>query len=109
VAVLGLGALAFVRSYALALACLFVLGIGMVMRNATSNTLIQTLVPDELRGRVMGIYSFMFIGLSPLGSLFYAALAHVVGSTNALAVGALGFGVSAALVLVPDPAVRRLK
>jgi len=109
VAVLGLGSLALVRSYALAIVCLFVLGVGMVMRNATTNTLVQTLVPDELRGRVMGVYSFMFIGLSPLGSLFYAALAAAVGSASALGVGALCFGVSAALILLPDSTVRRLK
>ncbi len=95
VAALALASLSFVRSYALGLVCLFILGLGMVMQNTTTNTLVQTIVPDELRGRVMGVYSFMFIGLTPLGSLFYAALARGVGPAGAPAIGALCFAADA--------------
>jgi MFS family permease len=108
IALVGLVALALARSYAMALVSLVVLGLGMVMQNATSNTLVQSIVPDALRGRVMGVYSLMFIGLAPVGSLFYAFVGEALGLSRALALGAVGFGVSAALLLLPDSAVRRL-
>jgi MFS family permease len=109
VAAAALGSLAFVHSFGLALVSLFVLGVGMVMQNTTANTLVQTIVPDGLRGRVMGVYSFMFIGMMPLGNLFYAAMAKAFGAPRALLVGALSFGVAAFALLVPNSAVRRLK
>lgn len=109
IAFLGLASLAIVKVYALAHLCLALVGFGMVMQNATSNTLVQSLVPDELRGRIMGVYSLMFIGLAPLGSLFYGFLGHAVGATNALGCGAICFAVSASLLLLPNKVVRRLK
>ena len=48
----------------------------MILFFSTANTLVQSLVPDHLRGRVMGIYSFCFIGLSPFGSLLAGAVAR---------------------------------
>jgi len=74
-ATVGLASLSFVRHFPLALPLLALVGLGMVTQNATCNTLVQSLVPDSLRGRIMGFYSLMFIGLIPLGSLFYGTAA----------------------------------
>jgi hypothetical protein len=49
---------------------------------------VQTRVPDELRGRVMGIYSLAFIGLTPFGSLMAGALARAVSAAFAVTLGA---------------------
>lgn len=109
IAIFGLAMTAFVKSFSLALLSLALIGFGMVMQNATSNTLVQTLVPDELRGRVMGVYSLVFIGLAPLGSLFYGFFGQWLGAQNALALGALCFAISAGALLLPDKKVRGLK
>ena len=54
---------------------------------ASSNTLIQSMVPDALRGRVMAVYSMMFVGLGPIGALIAGALAHRIGAPLTVAAG----------------------
>ena len=51
------------------------------------STTIQTLVPDALRGRLMGFYAFVFVGLAPLGSLEVGTLAERIGTPAAVALG----------------------
>ncbi|MCX7967964.1 MAG: MFS transporter [Armatimonadetes bacterium] len=109
IAIFGLASTAFVKSFPLALITLALIGFGMVMQNATSNTLVQTLTPDELRGRVMGVYSLVFIGLAPIGSLFYGFFGQWLGAQNALVLGAACFAFSATALLLPDKKVRGLK
>jgi len=109
VAILGLALTALVKSFPSALFSLALVGFGMVMQNTTSNTLVQTLTPDQLRGRVMGVYSLVFIGLAPLGSLFYGFFGQWLGAQNALALGALCFALSSSALLLPDKRVRSLK
>jgi MFS family permease len=67
------------------------IGVGwtMISINATINTLIQTSVPDELRGRVNGVYAFLFIGMAPLGNLQAGLLADHLGAPAAVAIGAV--------------------
>jgi len=109
IAIFGLVLTVFVKAFHWALVSLSLVGFGMVMQNATSNTLVQTLTPDELRGRVMGVYSLVFIGLAPLGSLFYGFLGQCFGAPKALAFGALCFALAAILLFLPDGTVRGLK
>lgn len=101
-ATLGLASLSFVRHFALALPLLALVGLGMVTQNATCNTLVQSLVPDPLRGRIMGFYSLMFIGLIPLGSLFYGTVAAALGAPTALLIGAFCFAFAASALLSSD-------
>src|SRR5881409_671485 len=61
-------AFALSRAYTLSVVLLAVTGGTMIVNNALANATIQTIVPDQLRGRVMGFYSFVFVGLAPLGS-----------------------------------------
>lgn len=109
IAILGLAITAFVKSFPLALVSLSLVGFGMVMQNATCNTLVQTLTPDEFRGRIMGVYSLLFIGLAPFGSLFYGFFGQWLGASNALALGAFCFALSVSALLLPDKRVRGLK
>lgn len=74
---------------------LFPVGYSMMLQMASSNTLIQTMVPNELRGRVMALYSMAFMGLAPFGALFGGALAHSVGAPITVAVGGLACVVGA--------------
>jgi predicted MFS family arabinose efflux permease len=101
-ATVGLASLSFVRHFPLALPLLALVGLGMVTQNATCNTLVQSLVPDSLRGRIMGFYSLMFIGLIPLGSLFYGTVAFFAGALKALLIGALCFAFAALALLTQD-------
>src|SRR5580765_7328473 len=97
-------ALSFTKSFPLALVFLFAAGFGMLLFFSTSNTVLQTIVPDEMRGRVMGVWSLVFGAMIPLGSLEAGAVAHCVGTPYALAFGAI---ICAASALVTLWVVRR--
>lgn len=73
-------AFAFSRTYLLSLALLVPVGFSMMIGMGSSNTLIQGMVPDRLRGRVMSVYSMMFMGMAPVGSLLAGALAGKLGA-----------------------------
>jgi MFS family permease len=79
----------FNRSLTIAMLCLAGAGFGMMLFFSTLNTTVQTIVPDEMRGRVMGIWSLIFGGMIPFGALEAGALAHYVGTSATLAVGAV--------------------
>jgi MFS family permease len=75
------------RSFWLAAALLVPVGFSMMIQMASSNTLIQAMVPDELRGRVMAVYSMMFMGMAPIGALLAGLLANRLGAPNTVALG----------------------
>jgi MFS family permease len=81
--------LAVVRWYPLALVCLAVGGWGMLLYFSTTNTLLQTSVSDEMRGRVMGIWALVFGGMMPVGGIESGFLSHAVGVPWTITVGAL--------------------
>ena len=80
---------AFNRNLYLALVLLAISGFGIVLYFSTSNTVLQTIVPDEMRGRVMGIWTLVFGGMMPLGSLQAGFLADLLGTPATIAIGAL--------------------
>ena len=77
----------FSRSFWLSVALLLPVGYFVMLQMAASNTLVQVMVPDALRGRVMSVYSMMFMGLAPLGSLLGGALADRLGAPWTVAIG----------------------
>ncbi len=77
------------RSLPLSIAFLLPAGFCMLIQTASSNTLVQTMVPDELRGRVMSVYSMMFTGMAPLGALLAGASAHRIGAPFTVVIGGL--------------------
>jgi MFS family permease len=97
-------ALSFTKSFPIALVFLFAAGFGMLLFFSTSNTVLQTIVPDEMRGRVMGVWSLVFGAMIPLGSLEAGAVAHFAGTPWALAFGAV---ICAASALVTLYVIRR--
>jgi predicted MFS family arabinose efflux permease len=97
---LSLTLFALSTNYYVSLAALVVVGWTMISINATINTLVQTSVPDELRGRVNGVFAFLFIGMAPAGNLQAGILADRFGAPATLAIGALICGAITAYVLV---------
>ncbi len=100
---------AFSRSFWLSSALLSVVGLAFVAQNATCNTLIQSIVPDSLRGRVMAVYMLMFFGTTPFGALQAGTVAQALGPAAGVAVGAgitLAFAI---VVLFAAPFLRRLE
>ncbi len=77
------------RSFWFSAGLLLPVGFCMMLQMSSSNTLIQAMVPDELRGRVMALYTMMFMGMAPFGSLFAGALAHRLGAPLTVSIGAV--------------------
>jgi MFS family permease len=77
------------RSFWLSTALLLPVGFCMMLQMSSSNTLIQAMVPDHLRGRVMALYTMMFMGMAPFGSLFAGALADRLGAPFTVSIGAV--------------------
>ncbi|MGE5559347.1 MAG: MFS transporter [Bacillota bacterium] len=75
----GLVALSFARQFSLAFVFIMLVGIGMMLQTVSSNTILQIMSENSKRGRVMGFYTFSFIGLAPFGSLLSGFLAHQYG------------------------------
>jgi len=76
---LGLMSLSLSTSVMLSLVLLYLTGLGMIIQYASTNTLIQTIVDDSKRGRVMALYGMSFLGVTPVGSLLLGSIAGVVG------------------------------
>ncbi|HPG39613.1 MAG TPA: MFS transporter [bacterium] len=86
---LGLAAFSFSRYFTLSLILMVMAGLGMMLQMASSNTILQTIVDDDKRGRVMSFYTMAFMGTAPFGSLLAGSLASLVGAPTALLIGGL--------------------
>jgi MFS family permease len=88
-ALFGIGLIAFSLTHVLwlALPCLVVTGFGFMVQMASSNTVIQTIVDDEKRGRVMSFYMMAFLGMAPFGSLIAGSLSARIGVSRTLMLG----------------------
>jgi MFS family permease len=98
---LGLSLMAFstARHLWLAVVLLVPVGYAMMTQMAATNTLIQSMVPDALRGRVMAMYSMMFMGMAPVGALLAGGLADHLGAATTVALGG-GFCLGGGLLLL---------
>jgi MFS family permease len=99
-------AFGYSRSYPLSLVLLVFVGFAVMIENGSSNTLIQSMVPDHLRGRVMSLYSMMFMGMAPIGSLMSGAIADGLGAPVAVALGGILCVLCAAVFLAFLPHIR---
>lgn len=86
---LGLIAFSFSRSFYLSMILMVVTGLGMMMQMAASNTVLQTIVDDDKRGRVMSFYTMAFMGIAPFGSMLAGSLAKWVGTPYTLMTGGI--------------------
>jgi MFS family permease len=85
----GLVAFSFSRTLWLSVVCLIVAGVGMMVGFASSNTVIQTIVEDEKRGRVMSLYTMCFLGTAPFGSLLAGSLSARIGAPHTVLLSGL--------------------
>jgi MFS family permease len=86
---LGLIAFSFTHTLPISLALLLVVGAGMMLQSASANTILQTVVDEKLRGRVMAFYSIAVLGTQPIGSLVAGVLADRIGSQQTILIGAI--------------------
>ena len=103
-----LAAFANNTGYPLALLLAFWLGIGYMLVFTLINTLLQTNVPDAIRGRVMALYTLTFFGFAPFGNLALGALAEVWGLSVTISISALLTLGLAAGVIAATPQLRKL-
>jgi MFS family permease len=104
----GLLAFSFSRVAWLSSACLVLVGFGMMVQMASSNTIIQTVVSDRMRGRVMSFYSMAFMGMAPFGGLLAGALAHRIGAPRTVAVSGAACMLAAAWFATRLPTQRQV-
>ncbi len=83
-----LAAFSLSRNFTLSLVLLALLGWAMVSQVATINTILQSIVPDNLRGRVMSVHTLVFMGMTPFGSFIAGSIAQRWGAPAALQAGA---------------------
>jgi len=94
------------RWYFLSVAMLVPVGFAMMVQMASSNTLIQAMVPDRLRGRAMAVYSMMFMGMAPIGSFLSGWSADHIGAQWTLAIGGVVAIIGAAFFARNLPKIR---
>ncbi|MEO8197041.1 MAG: MFS transporter [Thermoanaerobaculia bacterium] len=82
-------AFSFSHSFWISATLLVPVGFFMMSEMASSNTLIQSLIPDEMRGRVMSLYAMMFMGMAPIGALLAGSLAAKIGAPATIAGGGI--------------------
>jgi MFS family permease len=105
----GAGIIAFAFSGSLCLSLLFlcITGFGAMALIASSNTILQTIVEDDKRGRVMSLFTMAFIGIAPFGSLIAGALANAIGARNTLIIGGVSCLAGGALFAAILPKIRK--
>jgi MFS family permease len=87
----GIGLIVFSlsRVFWLSLLSMLLTGFGMMVQMASSNTVLQTIVEEDKRGRVMSFYTMAFMGMVPFGSLLAGSLANMIGAPNTVMVGGI--------------------
>jgi MFS family permease len=105
----GIGLVLFSQSrvFWLSMVVLFVVGFSATVQMAATNTIIQSRVPDELRGRIMAVYATMFMGVQPIGSLLAGGVAKRIGAAYTL--GLFGLLVLAGSLVFLFRVVMRLR
>jgi MFS family permease len=85
---LSLAAFGLSRSYPLSLFLLVIVGVGITPQLSLTNMLIQSYIPDAIRGRVMSVYTLVIFGTFPLGSLIAGAIAEGIGAPGTILISA---------------------
>ncbi len=108
-AVFGAGLVAFSRAHALwlSLPLMFLTGGGMMLQMASSNTILQTIVDEDKRGRVMSLFAMAFFGTVPFGSLIAGVLATRLGAETTILVGGVACFLASLVFLRQLPEIRR--
>lgn len=102
-AIFGIGIITFAVSRMFLLSALFMtlVGFGMMVQMASSNTVVQTIIDDDKRGRVMSFYTMAFIGTAPFGSLLAGSVASKIGAPNTLIISG-AFCILGAIIFIKE-------
>ena len=107
--IFGMGIIAFSFSKILivSLSMMFLTGFGMIVQIASANTILQSIVEEDKRGRVMSIYTTAIIGMAPIGNLFAGALASLIGAPNTLILSGSACIIGSLLFALKLPHIRK--
>ena len=110
VGVFGIGIIAFSFSHniGLSLVLLVISGFGIMVQMAASNTILQTIVDDDKRGRVMSFYTMAFMGMAPLGSLLAGWMATRFGASNTLIISGSCCIIASVVFVFKIPSLRKI-
>jgi len=104
---IGVGSFAFSGNFIVSLAALVLTGFGVMTLLASCNTILQTILEEDKRGRVMGLLTMAYMGMVPIGSLGTGAIAVIIGPRDTLLIGC-GCSLIAAVVFVRQlPRIRK--
>lgn len=104
---IGIIAFSFSKTIIISLCMMFITGFGMIVQMASSNTILQSIVEEDKRGRVMSIYAMAFIGMVSIGNLFAGALASWIGAPNTLIVSGAACIIGSVLFALKLPQIRK--
>jgi len=80
----------------------------MIVHMAASQTILQTIVDEDKRGRIMSFHAMAFTGMAPFGSLLAGSLAHNIGAPNTLIISGIACVIGSLLFLTKLPLIRKL-
>jgi MFS family permease len=101
-------AFSFTGHLGVALVMMLGTGMGRMVQTASCNTILQTLVDDDKRGRVMSFYAWCFMGMAPFGSLLAGYLGHTIGAPVTVMISGAGCMLAAGVFLLSLPEIQRL-
>jgi len=104
----GLISLSLSRLFLLSMGLMLITGLGMIMLMASSNTVLQTIVDDDKRGRMMSFYMIAFLGTAPFGSLFAGGLASRIGAPLTLTIGGTAVLIGAVIFASKLPGLKKI-
>lgn len=106
----GIGLIGFSlsRLFWLSLLMMLLTGFGMMVEMASSNTVLQTIVEEDKRGRIMSFYTMAFMGMVPFGSLLAGTLANNIGAPNTVMIGGVACILGSVLFAKKLPSLRRI-
>jgi MFS family permease len=96
------------RLFLLSLVLMIITGLGMIMQMSSSNTILQTIVDDDKRGRVMSFYTMAFMGMVPFGSLLAGGLASTIGAPETIMIGGVSCILGSVIFGKKLPSLRRM-
>jgi len=96
------------KTFTLSIIVLVITGFGMMVQMASSNTVLQTIVDDDKRGRIMSFYTMAFMGTVPFGNLLSGSLSGLIGVTNTVLAGGVCCILGAAFFAFKLPAIRKI-
>ena len=96
------------RLFWLSLLMMLLTGFGMIVQMASSNTVLQTIVEEDKRGRIMSFYTMAFMGMVPFGSLLAGTLANNIGAPNTVMIGGIACILGSALFAKKLPTLREM-